>query len=135
LAVSFAAGDDRSMVTSPSGARPGAPTERRRTRSLYAIEALQLLFASARRRLRARALTLGTVSGFLVAGDGADLERVAELGADTDAGAPPERRDDVATWRLLVGETEMLITSLGGAMDPDLGDGVRRILAPSLVPV
>jgi hypothetical protein len=106
-------------------------SERRRTRSLYTIEALQLLLASARRRLQSRSLTLGTVSGFLVAGDGEDPERVAEIGADTDAGAPPERRGDVATWRLLVGETEMLITSLGGAMDPDLGAGVRRILAPS----
>lgn len=101
-------------------------SERRRTRSLYPVEALQLLFASARRRLRARALTLGTVSGFLVAGDGEELQHVAELGADAEAGAPS--KDPVATWRLLVGETEMLITSLGGAMDPDLGAGVRRIL-------
>lgn len=105
------------------------PSERRRTRSVYRIEALQLLLASARSRLRARALTLGTVSGFLVAGDGEELERVAELGADVDAGAPSPERPEVATWRLLVGETEMLITSLGGAMDPDLGPGVRRILA------
>jgi hypothetical protein len=105
-------------------------SERRRTRSPYKVEALQLLLASARRRLRARALTLGTVSGFLVAGDGEELERVAEIGADADAGPPSGERVDVATWRLLVGETEMLITSLGGAMDPDLGPGVRRILAP-----
>ncbi len=105
-------------------------SERRRTRSVYPVEALQLLLASARTRVRARALTVGTVSGFLVAGDGEGLERVAELGADAEAGAPTAERDPVATWRLLVGETEMLITSLGGAMDPDLGAGVRRILAP-----
>jgi hypothetical protein len=70
-----------------------------------------------------------------VAGDGEDLERVAELGADTDAGAPAGGPGDIATWRLLVGETEMLITSLGGVMDPDLGAGVRRILAPGCVRV
>jgi hypothetical protein len=110
-------------------------SERRRFRSPYTVEALQLLLAAARRRLRARSLTLGTVSGFLVAGDGKDLERVAELGADTEASASSGERSDVATWRLLVGDSEMLITSLGGAMDPDLGAGVRRILAPGCVPV
>ncbi len=103
-------------------------TERRRTRSLYTVEALQLLLGAARTRLRARALTLGTVSGYLVAGVGRDLERVAELGSEAEAGHAPRER--VATWRLRVGESDMLLTSLGGSMDPDLGTGIRRILEP-----
>jgi hypothetical protein len=102
-------------------------TERRRTRSCRPSEALFFLLQHAKDRLGAPAIALGTPSGFLVAGAGDDLERLAQLGADVDAGDEPTER--IATWRLRVGENDLLLTSIGGAMDPDLGASVRRILA------
>src|SRR5258708_19951625 len=104
-------------------------TERRRARSSHPPDALQLLLQHARRKLGVRALTLGTASGALVAGAGAgeDLEQVAGLGADIDAGGRSSK--PVATWRMRVGERDLLLTSLRGAMDPDLAAAVRRILA------
>jgi hypothetical protein len=101
--------------------------ERRRARSHHAPHALQLLLQHARRRLGVRTLTLGTPAGALVAGAGDDLERIADLGARADAGHAP--REVVATWRFRAGGRDLLLTSLGRAMDPDLGAGVRRILA------
>jgi hypothetical protein len=106
-------------------------TERRRTRSSRRSEALHFLLHGMRKRLRVRAITLGTVSGALLVGAGDDPERVAELGAHIDAGKTGGER--AATWRLRVGPTEFLLTSLGGAMDADLGAGVRRIISTTSV--
>jgi hypothetical protein len=102
-------------------------TERRRTRSCRPSEALSFLLQHAKENLGVPAIALGTLSGFLVAGAGDDLERLAQLGADADAGE--KSIDHIATWRLRVGESDLLLTSLGGKMDPDLGASVRRILA------
>jgi hypothetical protein len=86
-----------------------------------------LLLQHAKNKLGVRAMTLATASGLLVAGAGDELQRVAELGADVDAGqGVPEK---IATWRLQVGTRVLLLTSLGGAIDPDLGPSIRRILA------
>jgi hypothetical protein len=102
-------------------------TERRRVRSSRPSEALSFLLEQAKEKLGVRALALGTVSGFLVAGAGYDLAHLAQLGADVDAGDKSIKH--IATWRLRVGESNLLLTSFGSAMDPDLGAGVRRILA------
>lgn len=101
--------------------------DRRTNRSSRPAEALALLLEHARRKLGLRALTLGTTEGQLILGTGEWQEQVAEAGADLDAGRPVAER--VGTWRLRVGAAELLLTSLGGAMDPGLGASVRRILA------
>jgi hypothetical protein len=80
-----------------------------------------------RKRLRVRAITLSTVAGSLLVGAGDEPERVAELGADVNAGNDGAER--IATWRLHVGSSELLLTSLGGSLDAELGAGVRRIFA------
>jgi hypothetical protein len=103
--------------------------ERRRTRSSQPTEAIGLLLHCVQQRLRMLAITLGTVSGSLLVGVGEDPRRVAELGAGVDAGKKASER--VATWRLRVGQSDLLLTSLGGRMDPELGTGVRRIFAES----
>jgi len=84
------------------------------------FEALHLFLEAARERLGVRTLTLSAPTGHLIAGVGADVERVAELGARVDA--------NVATWRTRVGDGEVVLTSSGRAMSADLADGVRRIL-------
>jgi hypothetical protein len=101
--------------------------ERRRERSTRTDEALGLLLEHARERLGVRALALSTSEGAVVAGAGEDIYRLAELGAALDAGGVP--RASVATWRLRVNDGDLLLTSAGPLMDPDLGAGVRRILA------
>jgi hypothetical protein len=101
--------------------------ERRRSRSSRPIEALSFFLNRARRSLGVRALTLGTTSGHLIAGSGDDLDRVAEAGAEVDSGA--EASEPIATWRMQLGGTPVVLTSLGGALDPELGTAVRRILA------
>jgi hypothetical protein len=103
------------------------PVERRRSRSSRPVEALSFFLNRARHALGVRALTLGTTAGHLIAGSGEDLERVAEAGADVDAGKTIAER--IATWRLRLGNSDVVLTSLGGAFDPELGAGVRRILA------
>lgn len=113
--------------------------ERRRSRSSRPIEALQFFLNRARHSLGVRAITVGTTRGHLIAGSGVELERVAEAGADVDSGRPrsgwdgtrPKNLGDekIATWRTKLGDAEVVITSLGGAIDPELGPGVRRILA------
>jgi len=96
--------------------------ERRRHRSHRSTEALHLFLDAARARLGLRALTLGTADGGLIAGSGASLERIAEIGACVGPMA------DVATWRTRVGDRELVLTAWGRAMSADLADGVRRIL-------
>lgn len=105
------------------------PVERRRSRSSRPVEALSFFLNRARHSLGVRALTLGTTSGHLIAGSGSgeDLERVAEDGAAVDSGREPA--EPIATWRMKLGEVDVVLTSLGGALDPELGSGVRRILA------
>jgi len=95
--------------------------ERRKSRSARPSEALSLLLDHARENLGIRAITLGTAAGQLIAGSGDDLDAVAEAGA-LDAG-------HVGTWRMKLGDSEVVLTSVGGAMHPELGPGVRRILA------
>jgi hypothetical protein len=95
--------------------------ERRKSRSARPTEALSFFLEHARASLGIRALTLGTTAGHLIAGSGDDLESVAEAGA--------EGAGHVGTWRMKLGESEVVLTSLGGAMHPELGPGVRRILA------
>jgi hypothetical protein len=106
-------------------------TDRRRARSARPCEAIRLLLECARERLGVRTLTLATSAGRVVAGAGEDLDRVAALGAAVDGGRAPDGGDGrrVATWRLRIGEDDLVLTSHGRAMDPDLGGGVRRILA------
>jgi hypothetical protein len=105
-------------------------TERRRARSARRSEALHFLLHRTKEKLGAPAITLGTVSGSLLAGAGDDLPRVAGLGADVNAGR--EVSEHIATWRLRVGDKDLLLTSVGGIMDPDLGAGVRRIVSECL---
>jgi hypothetical protein len=102
-------------------------TERRLSRSSRPDVALRLFLEHARERLGVRAITLSTATGALVAGAGEDLDRLALVGAAAEAGSMTAER--VATWRMPLGDDVLLITSSGRAMDPDLGAGVRRILA------
>jgi hypothetical protein len=106
--------------------------ERRRSRSSRPIEALSFFLNRARHALGVRALTLGTTEGHLIAGSGEDLERVAEAGADVDAGRSLPLGETIATWRVsLRGDeaADVILTSLGGALSAELGPGIRRILA------
>jgi hypothetical protein len=102
-------------------------TERRRTRSCRPSEALSLLLQHAREKIGVPAIALGTPSGFLIAGAGDNLERLAELGADVEGGVASIAH--IATRRLRVGESDLLLTSVGGKIDIDLSATVRRILA------
>jgi len=101
-------------------------SERRISRSSRPEEALTLFLDRARERLGLEALTLGTTSGYLIAGSGPDPQSVAEKGAEVDAGAS---WPGVATWRMKLDRTFVVLTSCGGAMHADLGSGVRRILS------
>jgi hypothetical protein len=66
----------------------------------------------------------------LLAGAGDDLEEIAELGARVDSGHVVARSAlRLATWRMRVGGEEVVVTSWGGALGPDLADAVRRILS------
>jgi hypothetical protein len=101
--------------------------ERRQNRSARPVEALALLLDSARARLGARTLTLATSEGWLIAGSGDEQERVVDAGVEADAGR--NAGEGIATWRMCVGQSEMVLTSQGRAMDPGLASAVRRILA------
>lgn len=104
--------------------------ERRQRRSESPNEALLLFFDHAQTKLGVRALTLGTRDGRLLAGAGEDLEEIAELGALVDKGHVVARRAlRLATWRMNVGGRDVVVTSWGGALGPDLADAVRRILS------
>ncbi len=104
--------------------------ERRHRRSLDPMEALTLFFDHAKGALGVRALTLGTRDGRLLAGSGDDLEEVAELGAKVDSGHVVARSAlRLATWRMIVGGEEVVVTSWGGMLRADLADAVRRILS------
>jgi hypothetical protein len=106
--------------------------ERRIQRSHQSTEALTLLLDAARSKLGVRAITVATVKGQLIAGSGEDLQRVATMGSCSDRGQRGSKRSvlAVATWRLRVGNEDLVITSLGRTMSAELGEGVRRILRP-----
>ena len=105
--------------------------ERRNCRSTHPIDALTLFLHAARRRLGVRAITVATPDGELVAGSGSRLDRVASAGAKVDLGEqiPARSAASIATWRIRVGQRDLVITSAGRRMASDLGEGVRRILA------
>ncbi len=107
--------------------------ERRNQRTTDPVEALTLLLDSHRERLGARTLALSTPDGVTLAGSGAAPERAAEIGSaldDEDAGVRMETmQGEVATWRLKAGDVELLLTSIGGRLSYDVGNGVRRIVA------
>jgi len=117
--------------------------ERRSERSDRTDEALGLLLEYARQRLGVRAIALSTETGAVVAGAGEGVYQLAQLGAAAAnsrprsgiAGDVPSApigvrmRPGVATWRMRVGQRDLLLTSAGPAMDPGLGAGVRRILS------
>ncbi|GEM_PF-3943867 len=117
------------MILSQQDAGPFARfahAERRQNRSARPVESLAFFLENKMRSLELRALTLGTTDGRLIVGAGDHQEHVAEWGAIADCGK--NTPDRVATWRLQMDGGEVLLTSWGGAFDPDLGDGVRRIL-------
>jgi hypothetical protein len=101
--------------------------ERRHDRSARPDEAIALFLDAAKKKLSVRALTLGTMDGDLLFGSGEDLERIADIGAKVDAGEAQNK--DIATWRTRVGNTSVVVTSWGGRLSVDLGDGLRRIFA------
>jgi hypothetical protein len=103
------------------------PSERRTQRSLRPMEALQFFLEAARERLGLHALTLGTAEGWLIAGAGTEIDRVADEGARAARG--DEISGDLATWRTRLGDADVVLTSWGTRMSADLADGVRRILA------
>jgi hypothetical protein len=100
--------------------------ERRRNRSTRPFEALEMYLDAARARLGVTALALGSPEGWLIAGAGEDLDRLAHEGAHVASGAAGA--PDLATWRMCLGDGDVVLTSAGRAMSADLADGVRRIL-------
>lgn len=104
--------------------------DRRHRRSADTIEALTLFLEAERKRLGIRALTVSTQRGQLIAGSGIGLRRVAAVGAASDSkDAATLLSESVATWRLQVGEQQVVLTSLGRKLTANLGEGVRRILS------
>src|SRR5262245_9464876 len=101
--------------------------DRRIRRSLRPEEALQFFLEAARERLGVRTLTVGTTEGALLAGAGVQPKTIAKRGARVDARGVV-KDTDVATWRTRVGDRDLVLTSWGRAMTPDLATGVRRIL-------
>ena len=98
--------------------------ERRQVRSELPTEALGLLLEAHRARLQVSTLVVTTPAGDILAGAGHDPVDVA-------ATIVEEQRDGtestIATWRLRVGELDLVIGSRGGWLDYEIGAGVRRI--------
>jgi hypothetical protein len=99
--------------------------ERRHRRSDNQAEAMQLLLAAHRDRLRVRTLVVLNGDGHVLASVGDDPESVASVIAGEDAKLPGTT---LATWRMQAGGDRITIGSLGGNLSCELGDGVRRIL-------
>jgi hypothetical protein len=98
--------------------------ERRQHRSDDPSNALELLLEAHRVRLNVRSLVVATPSGQLLAGAGHDPGAVAAMIVDeTHEGTDPT----LATWRLRTGDRELVIGALGGRLNHEVGDGVRRI--------
>ncbi len=112
-------------------------TERRTTRSEDPTTALSLFLVAERARRGARALTLGTLDGTLVASSGGpEPSRVAAAGSLKLRGlATPELLGDLGGDRFVVtvvhdAEQPLLLTCVGGAGAPDgLERHVERIRA------
>ena len=100
--------------------------ERRHVRSELPSEALALFLEAHRARLHARTLVVTTPSGHVIAGAGHDPADVAAAIVEElhDGKAPT-----IATWHLRIGDRELVIGSLGGNLNHEVGDGVRRILS------
>jgi len=105
--------------------------ERRNCRSNQPVDALTLFLHAARRKLGVRAITVATADGQLVAGSGSRIDRVAAMGSRIDRGQHVAARSaaSLATWRIRVGDRDLVITSAGRKLSCDLGEGVRRILS------
>lgn len=101
--------------------------ERRQVRSELPSEALGLLLESHRARLQVRTLVVTTPSGDLLAGAGHDPVDLAASIVDEEL--HDAATSAIATWRLRVGERDLVIGSLGGRLNHEVGDGVRRIFA------
>jgi hypothetical protein len=96
-------------------------TERRMKRSESPSRALSLLLEAQRRKLGATALAVATRDGRLLAGAGRSADRLAR--------AAVEGRGRIATWELRAGGQDLVVASLGGKLNHEIGAGVRRILA------
>lgn len=105
------------IVKSWPAARPWstisiAMNEQRTLRSQSPDEALSLLLDAQRKKMGVRALMVTSEDGRLLA----------------RAGQAAHRGDRVATWEMALGDRRLVITSIGGKLAPDVGEGVRRIL-------
>src|SRR5690348_9489438 len=96
--------------------------ERRQHRSDDPSKALELLLEAHRVRLNASALVVATPSGQLLAGAGHDPEAVTAMIVEE---MPDGTDPTLATWRLRAGDHELVIGSLGGHLNHEVGDGVR----------
>jgi hypothetical protein len=100
--------------------------ERRSARSTSPEEALSFFLEAARKKLGVTTLTVTSEDGELVAGAGDAPDIVAGLGMKIDAGIAASAA--LATWRMSIGMRNYVIASLGGKLNIDVGEGVRRIL-------
>ena len=96
--------------------------DRRKHRSTDPHEALVLFLDAQRKRLGVRAITVSTDRGDLIAGSGVGVRRVASVGAKVDeADDSGLLSQSVATWRLQVGDDQLVVTSLGRKIGCGLG--------------
>lgn len=104
--------------------------ERRIVRSERKTEALHLLLESHRKRLAVRTLVVATRDGRLLgwAGDDAGKVALAAVTVDEARGGAAHSEGSIATWRLRVGEGDVVVGAFGGRLSYDVGSGVRRIL-------
>jgi hypothetical protein len=101
--------------------------ERRSARSSRPEEALSFFLEAARKKLGVTTLTVASDDGELVAGAGDAPDIVAGLGMKIDAGIAASAA--LATWRMSIGARAYVISSLGGKLTVDVGEGVRRVLS------
>jgi hypothetical protein len=99
--------------------------ERRHRRSDNQAEAMQLLLAAHRDRMRVRTLVVVNGDGRVLASVGDDPESVASAIA---ADVTEILGTTLATWRLRTAGNQVTIGSWGGKLSCEVGDGVRRIL-------
>jgi hypothetical protein len=97
------------------------PMERRLRRTQDRDLALQLFLASQQRKLGARALTVTDERGRIIAGVGEIEEGSGQVW--------------VATWELQIGGESLVVSSFGGKMSYEVGNGVRRIRSALPSPV
>ena len=90
--------------------------ERRQRRTDDRDLALQLFIASQQRKLDVPALTVTNRRGEIIAGAGEIEEGTSQW---------------VATWELRAGGEWLVVSSWGGRLSYDIGNGIRRILSAS----